>query len=68
MGSCTSDGVVSSILRTDSAVSVPVEARHRLLGEECEGLLEDFDCTHEHVSKHVRCVTKAHRPRREQES
>ena len=40
-GKCTSNGMISTVLRSDSAISVAVEARQGFLGEEGEGFLED---------------------------
>ena len=37
----TGNGVIASIFRTDSAISVAVESRHGFLGEETEGFFED---------------------------
>ena len=37
----TSNGMISSVLRSNSAVSIAVEARHGFLGEESERFLQD---------------------------
>lgn len=38
----TGDGVVACVFGADAAVAVAVEAGHGFLGEEGEGLLEDW--------------------------